>query len=91
MENLDKVVFSDLFSVWTPDNLKFIMSYQTPSNSFYNVRYLTFYITETIVLNLTPELQTRFSRQCKFDSIVNLLPNTFINIGIRSKIDTNRH
>jgi hypothetical protein len=37
-------------------------SYQTPSNSFYIMRYLYFYIPETMFLKVTPELQTRFSR-----------------------------
>ena len=36
-------VFSDLFTVWIPDNLNFIMRCQTPSNSFYILRHLCFF------------------------------------------------
>ena len=32
--NLITFVFSDLFTMWIPDNLNFIMSYQTHSHSF---------------------------------------------------------
>ena len=60
--NLIHFIFSNLFSMWIPDVLNFKMSYQTPSNSFYIMKYLYFYITETLFFNLTPKLQTRFPR-----------------------------
>ena len=62
MVDLVGFVFSDLFSMWIPEVLNFKLSYQTPSNYSYITKYLSFYITETLVFLVTPELQTRFSR-----------------------------